>query len=109
MPRREVDAHNYFFQLQIRAKIEPLPPVPSSLRLLVVEDNPAEQLSIRELLGHHDIDVSVAATGVEALNINWGADNATHPTDANGRTLSFLNSAGTEFEERVEESLPRAR
>jgi CheY-like chemotaxis protein len=34
----------------------------------VVEDNPAEQLSIRELLGHHDIDVSVAATGEEALN-----------------------------------------
>ena len=35
--------------------------------VLVVEDNPAEQLSIRELLGHHDIDVYVAATGVEAL------------------------------------------
>ena len=28
-------------------------------RLLVVEDNPAEQLSIRELLGHDDIDVTV--------------------------------------------------
>ncbi len=36
-------------------------------RLLVVEDNPAEQLSIRELLGHEDIDVSVAATGKDAL------------------------------------------
>src|SRR5580704_561561 len=35
--------------------------------LLVVEDNPAEQLSIRELLGHEDIVVSVAATGQEAL------------------------------------------
>ncbi len=42
--------------------------VPRLKRLLVVEDNPAEQLSIRELLGHHDIDVSVAATGLEALN-----------------------------------------
>jgi len=42
--------------------------VPRLKRLLVVEDNPAEQLSIRELLGHHDIDVSVAATGEEALN-----------------------------------------
>jgi CheY-like chemotaxis protein len=41
--------------------------VPRLKRLLVVEDNPAEQLSIRELLGHHDIDVSVAATGMEAL------------------------------------------
>jgi CheY-like chemotaxis protein len=38
-------------------------------QLLVVEDNPAEQLSIRELLGHQDIDVSVAASGQEALDI----------------------------------------
>jgi HAMP domain-containing protein/CheY-like chemotaxis protein len=37
-------------------------------RLLIVEDNEAEQLSIRELLGHHDIDVSIAATGAEALS-----------------------------------------
>jgi CheY-like chemotaxis protein len=36
-------------------------------RLLVVEDNPAEQLSIRELLGHDDIEISVSATGAEAL------------------------------------------
>src|SRR6202000_1532416 len=42
--------------------------VPRLKRLLVVEDNPAEQLSIRELLGHHDIDVSVAATGMDALS-----------------------------------------
>jgi CheY-like chemotaxis protein len=42
--------------------------VPRLKRLLVVEDNLAEQLSIRELLGHHDIDVSVAATGMEALS-----------------------------------------
>jgi CheY-like chemotaxis protein/nitrogen-specific signal transduction histidine kinase len=40
---------------------------PRRKRLLVVEDNPAEQLSIRELLGHDDIEVSVAATGAEAL------------------------------------------
>jgi CheY-like chemotaxis protein len=32
-----------------------------------VEDNPAEQLSIRELLSHDDIDISVAATGNDAL------------------------------------------
>jgi CheY-like chemotaxis protein/signal transduction histidine kinase/HAMP domain-containing protein len=38
-------------------------------RLLVVEDNPAEQLSIRELLGYDDIDVSVATTGSEALSV----------------------------------------
>ncbi len=33
----------------------------------MVEDNPAEQLSIRELLGHDDIDVTMASTGAEAL------------------------------------------
>jgi HAMP domain-containing protein/CheY-like chemotaxis protein/signal transduction histidine kinase len=38
-------------------------------RLLVVEDNPAEQLSIRELLGYDDIDVSIAATGKDALQM----------------------------------------
>ena len=36
-------------------------------RLLVVEDDPREQLSIRELLGDEDIDVQIAATGSEAL------------------------------------------
>ncbi len=41
---------------------------PRRKRLLVVEDNPAEQFSIRELLGHDDIDVSIAATGAEALS-----------------------------------------
>jgi len=42
---------------------------PRRKRLLVVEDNPAEQLSIRELLGYNDIDVSLAASGNDALNI----------------------------------------
>jgi HAMP domain-containing protein/CheY-like chemotaxis protein/signal transduction histidine kinase len=42
---------------------------PRRKRLLIVEDNPAEQLSIRELLGHHDIDVFVTATGSEALRL----------------------------------------
>ena len=41
--------------------------MPRRKRLLVVEDNPAEQLSIRELLGYNDIDVEIAATGTEAL------------------------------------------
>ena len=40
---------------------------PRRKRLLVVEDNPAEQLSIRELLGYQDIDVTVASTGQDAL------------------------------------------
>jgi CheY-like chemotaxis protein len=38
-------------------------------RLFVVEDNPAEQLSIRELLGDDDIDITTASTGAEALSI----------------------------------------
>jgi CheY-like chemotaxis protein len=38
-------------------------------RLLVVEDNTAEQMSIRELLGHDDIEIVNAGTGKEALDI----------------------------------------
>ncbi len=41
--------------------------MPRVKELLVVEDNAAEQLSIRELLGSRDINISVAATGGEAL------------------------------------------
>ncbi|KAA6462191.1 HAMP domain-containing protein [Acidobacteria bacterium AB60] len=40
---------------------------PRRKRLLVVEDNPAEQLSIRELLGHKDIDIDTVDTGASAL------------------------------------------
>ena len=40
---------------------------PRRKRLLVVEDNPAEQFSIRELIGYNDIDVTTVATGEEAL------------------------------------------
>jgi CheY-like chemotaxis protein len=40
---------------------------PRSKRLLVVEDNPAEQLSISELLGHDDVQIDTAGTGAEAL------------------------------------------
>ncbi len=42
---------------------------PRRKRLLIVEDNPAEQMSVRELLGHEDIDVSVVSTGAEALEL----------------------------------------
>jgi HAMP domain-containing protein/CheY-like chemotaxis protein/signal transduction histidine kinase len=37
-------------------------------RLLVVEDNPTEQMTIRELIGHDDVEVCVASTGAEALS-----------------------------------------
>jgi len=42
---------------------------PRRKRLLVVEDNLAEQLSIKELLGYDDIDVTVVATGAEAIEV----------------------------------------
>jgi len=37
-------------------------------RLLVVEDTPAEQFTIQELLGYDDIDVKVVGTGSDALD-----------------------------------------
>ncbi|MGY2049439.1 HAMP domain-containing protein [Methylobacterium sp. JK268] len=40
---------------------------PRQRRLLVVEDNPAERLSVTTLLGHEDIDIVTAETGEEAL------------------------------------------
>jgi CheY-like chemotaxis protein len=40
---------------------------PRRKKLLVVEDNPAEQLSTRELLWHEDIDIEVAESGAAAL------------------------------------------
>jgi HAMP domain-containing protein/signal transduction histidine kinase/DNA-binding response OmpR family regulator len=40
---------------------------PRRKRLLLVEDNPAEQLSIAELLGYDDIEIATAGTGEEAL------------------------------------------
>ena len=39
----------------------------SPRQLLVVEDDPAEQLSVSELLGHSDVEITTAATGAEAL------------------------------------------
>jgi len=36
-------------------------------RLLVVEDDPAEQLSVTELLGHSDLEITTAASGAAAL------------------------------------------
>jgi HAMP domain-containing protein/CheY-like chemotaxis protein/signal transduction histidine kinase len=42
---------------------------PRCKRLLVVEDDPAEQLSISELLGHDDLAITTTATGGEALEL----------------------------------------
>jgi CheY-like chemotaxis protein len=40
---------------------------PRRKRLLVVEDNPAEQMSISELLGYTDIDIDAVGSGSSAL------------------------------------------
>jgi HAMP domain-containing protein/CheY-like chemotaxis protein/signal transduction histidine kinase len=42
---------------------------PRRKRLLVVEDSDVEQLSIRELLGHDDIEIVSATTGASALEL----------------------------------------
>ena len=41
---------------------------PRRKRLLIVEDNAAEQLSITELLGHEDIEIVTTGTGAGALS-----------------------------------------
>jgi HAMP domain-containing protein/CheY-like chemotaxis protein/signal transduction histidine kinase len=41
--------------------------LPRRKRLLLVEDNPAEQTSTRALLGHDDIDIDAVGSGAEAL------------------------------------------
>jgi CheY-like chemotaxis protein/signal transduction histidine kinase/HAMP domain-containing protein len=42
---------------------------PRRKRLLIVEDNAAEQLSIKELLGHEDIEIVTTDTGAGALSM----------------------------------------
>ncbi len=41
--------------------------LPRCKKLLIVEDNPAEQFTIKELLGEDDIDIQVVESGKEAL------------------------------------------
>jgi len=45
---------------------------PRRKRLLVVEDNDAERMSITQLLGHDDIDIRTAGNGADALTILRG-------------------------------------
>ncbi|HVF35965.1 MAG TPA: response regulator, partial [Candidatus Saccharimonadia bacterium] len=46
---------------------------PQTRRLLVVEDNDAERMSIVELIKHDDIEIATAATGQEALDLARGS------------------------------------
>ncbi len=72
---------------------------PRRKRLLVVEDNPAEQLSIRELLGHEDIDVEIAATGMDALSAI-----AEEPFDCVVLDLRLPDMSGFDVLERFREN-----
>ena len=72
---------------------------PRRKRLLVVEDNPAEQLSIKELLGYDDIDVKVVSTGREALD-----EMNNEPCDCVVLDLRLPDMSGFDVLERLRET-----
>src|SRR5262249_58699609 len=65
-------------------------------RLLVVEDNPDERLSIAELLGHDDIEIATAGTGAEAL-----AALKSQPSDGVGLHLRLPDMSRVELLEHI--------
>jgi len=72
---------------------------PRRKRLLVVEDNPAEQFSIGELLGHDDIDLAMATTGNEALTMA-----EVQPFDCMVLDLRLPDMSGFEVLERLRDT-----
>jgi HAMP domain-containing protein/CheY-like chemotaxis protein/signal transduction histidine kinase len=72
---------------------------PRRKRLLVVEDDPGEQLSIQELLGYSDIDVQVVATGSAALEAV-----STQPFDCVVLDLRLPDMSGFDVLERFRET-----
>jgi CheY-like chemotaxis protein len=73
--------------------------MPRRKRLLVVEDDPAEQLSVKELLGYDDIDVSFATTGAEALAVA-----EEQPFDCMVLDLRLPDMSGFEVLERLRDT-----
>jgi CheY-like chemotaxis protein/HAMP domain-containing protein/GAF domain-containing protein len=69
---------------------------PRRKRLLVVEDNPAEQVSIKELLGHDDLDIVVADSGAAALAVL-----AEQPCDCVVLDLRLPDMSGFEVLNRI--------
>jgi len=65
-------------------------------RLLIVEDNPAEQLSITELLAHDDIDIETVDSGARAL-----ARLKEQPADCVVLDLRLPDMSGFEVLERL--------
>jgi len=72
---------------------------PRQKRLLVVEDNAAEQMSIRELLGHDDLEIVTADTGAAAL-----AAMADQPCDCVVLDLRLPDMSGFEVLERISQN-----
>ncbi|MFC5557410.1 HAMP domain-containing protein [Methylobacterium iners] len=69
---------------------------PRRKRLLIVEDNAAERLSVAELLGHEDIDIRTAETGAEALRALQD-----EPVDCMVLDLKLPDMSGFEVLERI--------
>ena len=69
---------------------------PRRKRLLVVEDNPAEQLGITALLDHDDIQIETAGTGSDAL-----AALRTQPYDCVVLDLRLPDMSGFEILEQI--------
>ncbi len=71
---------------------------PRRRRLLVVEDNKAEQMSMGELLGHDDIEIINASSGAEALTTL-----RTQPCDCVVLDLRLPDMTGFEVLEQMRE------
>ncbi|HUN44407.1 MAG TPA: response regulator, partial [Acetobacteraceae bacterium] len=69
---------------------------PRRKRLLVVEDNPLEQVSISELLGHDDIDIETVETGRHAIERLQE-----EPTDCVVLDLRLPDMSGFEVLEKI--------
>ncbi len=69
---------------------------PRRKKLLVVEDNAAERLSITELLGHDDIDIITVETGGEAIEMLRST-----PADCVVLDLRLPDMSGFEVLERI--------
>ena len=72
---------------------------PRRKRLLVVEDNEAEQMSIRELLGDDDIEIVATGTGAGALEILQN-----DPCDCVVLDLRLPDMTGFDVLERIREN-----
>jgi len=72
---------------------------PRRKRLLIVEDNTAEQMSIKELLGHDDLDIVTADSGAAAL-----AALSEQPCDCVVLDLRLPDMSGFEVLQRISQN-----